>query len=169
MSINMKDRITINISLEPHLQDFLRHEFKCDNDGTIVVTKRENIGLYLLSMWTITEFPVKRKYKYPCVIALPFRRDNHYILSRNFIYVPVWREKLISNYIEAEFRLRVREFFTIGYEKKFQQKHIIDGFLQAYNIKNNALNYDRIKKLDFRNRRNFAKRIVREIQLSIIE
>lgn len=165
----MKDRVTITISLKPHLQDFLRHEFKSDPNGTIVINKRENIGLYLNSMWTVSDLPVKREYEFPCTIALPIRPDNHYIFSHNFIYIPVWRENQISDYIEAEFRLRIREFFTIGYEKQFKQKHIIDGFLQAYNIKNNALNFDMIKKLDYRNRRNFAKRIAKEVQLSLFE
>lgn len=165
-----KDRVTVTINIKPHLQDFLRHEFPTHMDGTIIINRREAIGLYIYSMWTILDRPIKKKEcTNPCSLSVSIRRDNYYILKGNFIDIPVWREKLINDYLEAEFRLRVRDFFTIGYEKGFRQKDIIDGFLQAYNIKSNAINYDMIKQLDFRNRRDFKNNVVKEIQLTLFK
>lgn len=166
--MKLKGLITVTLNIKPHLQDFLRHEFPSKQDGTIIINKREAIGLYICSMWTVVDTPVKKKdFKNPCVISLSISPANQYVFKHNFVHIPSWREKQINEYLEAEFRLRVRDFFTIGYEKGFRQKDIIDGFLRAYNIKSNAINYDTIKQLDFRNRRDFKNNIVKEIQLSL--
>ena len=37
----------------------------------------------------------------------------------------------------------------------------------AYNIKNNAISYDAVKKFDYRNRRRMVKEVNRDIQLSL--
>ena len=37
----------------------------------------------------------------------------------------------------------------------------------AYNIKNNAINYDAVKKYDYRNRKKMIKEVNKEIQLSL--
>lgn len=37
----------------------------------------------------------------------------------------------------------------------------------AYNIKNNAINYDAVKKIDYRNRKRMIKEVNNDIQLSL--
>lgn len=46
---------------------------------------------------------------------------------------------------------------------------IIEGILKAFNIKKNAVSFDRIKKKDYRNRENVINQVVREIQNSVIQ
>ena len=74
---------------------------------------------------------------------------------------------MLQSYIEASFRIRVREYFVAGYEKGHKQDRIIRAFLMAYNIKNNAINYDAVKKFDYRNRQRMVKEVNRDIQLSL--
>lgn len=166
----MENKPSITIELKKYLHDFLLHDFKTDAGGAIILHKRNDIGLYIDSMWCVSDLPVKSpERKNPVRFLLPLSEENHYVLKYNFLYVPAWKERQICEYLETEFRRRVRDFFTTGYEKKFKQKDIIEAFLKHYGFKNNAINFDQIKKLDYRNRENFKSKILNEIQDSIIQ
>lgn len=157
------------IELQPHLHDFLYHEFGCDKkeDGVFVSTKND-IGKFIQAMVTITDRPAKQELKdNPIKLYLPIQEWNHFILAENFIYVPEWKQYMIQDYIEASFRLRIREFFQSGYEVGHKQDIIIKSFLAAYNIKNNTLNYDTIKKYDYRNRQRVIKEVKKEISIQL--
>ena len=73
----------------------------------------------------------------------------------------------MRDYIEASCRLRIREYFVAGYEKGYQQDRIIRAFLYAYNIREYAMNYEAVKKYDYRNRKRMTKEVDRDIQLSL--
>lgn len=164
------NRPHIIINLRPILQDFMLHEFNSTDDGAIILHERHDIGRFINTMWSISDKPVQKKeYKYPMKLIIPVQPGSAHILRYNFIYVSGWKHVQIMNYIDAEFKRRVRDFFSIGYEKKYKQTDIINAFLQAYNIKNNALNFDQVKKLDYRNRFRFREEIAKTIQNSIIQ
>ncbi len=166
----MEIKPTITIDLKKYLHDFLLHEFKTDSSGAIILTKRSDIGLFIDSMWCVSDLPVKHPDREnPVTLILPMAEENHYVLRYNFLYVPSWKELQIVEYLEAEFRRRVRDFFSVGYAKRYKQKDIIEGFLKNYGIKNNVINFDQIKKLDYRNRENFKNQVVNEIQSAIIQ
>lgn len=76
-------------------------------------------------------------------------------------------QKQLRLFIEAEFRLRIKEYFFVGYAKGFRQDKIIQAFLHSYNIKRNAINYETVKKYDYRNRRRITAEIAKELQLSL--
>lgn len=162
-----KPQITIN--LDKHLQDFLYHEFKTDESGAFILTKRSDICLYIDSMWCVSERPVKTTASENSVtFILPLSDVNHRILREHFIYVPSWKELQIQQFIESEFRRRVKDFFCIGYQKGYKQKRIIEAFLENYGMKNNAINFDQIKKFDYRNRETFLKTVYSEIQNAMV-
>ena len=52
--------------------------------------------------------------------------------------------------------------------KKFSQKEIVESILQAYNIKNTALNYEAVKKSDYRMNRKNRKIIFEDLQKSVM-
>lgn len=164
------NRPYIIINLRPILQDFMMHEFNTSEDGAIILHERHDIGRFINTMWSVSDYPVKKKeYKYPVKMIIPVQPNSAHILKYNFIHVTTWKHIQIINYIDAEFKRRVRDFFSIGYEKKFKQTDIINAFLLAYNIKNNAMNYDQVKKLDYRNRYRFREGIAKTIQESIVQ
>lgn len=162
----------ITIDLKPDLHDFLIHEFGEDETGAIILNKRNDIGKYIDSMWIVSDLPIKRqfeKYNNPVRIILPICADSAYIVRCNYIYIPLYREQQINDHIESVWNTVIREYFVTGYEKGFKQSIIIEGILKAFNIKKNAVSYDRIKKKDYRNRENILNSVVREIQSSMIQ
>jgi len=162
----------IIIDLKPELHDFLIHEFGETESGLIKLHKRNDIGKFLDSMWVVSDLPVKRKfekYNNPVKFILPIVQESQYIVRNNFVYVPLYREQQINDYLEAMFNLVIREYFVTGYEKQFKKSMIIEGILKAFNIKKNAVSFDRIKKKDYRNRENVLNLVVREIQNSVIQ
>lgn len=157
------------IELQPYLHDFLYHEFNSDKkeDGVFVNTGNDT-GKFISAMVTITDRPAKQEIKdNPIKLYLPIQEWSHSILEENFLYVPLWKQKMLQDYIEASFRLRIREFFITGYELGHKQDMIIKAFLAAYNIKHNTLNYDTIKKYDYRNRQRVIKEVKKEIAVQL--
>ena len=163
----MKPQVTID--LQPYLQDYLYHEFAAsDRQEGIQVASTNDIGLFIQSMITLSDRPPHQELKeHPITLLLPVNEWNHRIFRENFLYIPEWKQRMLQDYIEASFRLRVREYFVAGYEKGYKQDKIIKAFLLAYNIKHNAINYDAIKKYDYRTRQRVIKEVNRDIQLSL--
>lgn len=163
----MKPKVTIELS--PHLHDYLYHEFGTPRGEEGVQVKGSNdLGKFIQSMITVSDRPPKQDIKeHPITLLLPIQEWNHFIFRENFIYIPEWKQQMLQNYIEASFRIRVREYFVTGYEKGYKQDRIIRAFLFAYNIKNNAVNYDAVKKYDYRNRQRMIHEVDREIQMSL--
>ena len=130
------------------LQDYLLHEFGGKpNDTGVMINSSSDIGEMIQSMISVKDRPPKQEIKdYPFTIFLPVNDWNHYVFRENFIYIPEWKQKLLVKYIESSFRIRVREVFVAGYEKKYTQDAIINAFLSAYNIRHSKINYDAIKK-----------------------
>lgn len=162
----------ITIDLKPDLHDFLIHEFGEDECGCIKLHKRSDIGKYIDAMWIVHDLPIKRKfekYNNPVKLILPICQETSYIQRSNFLYVPLYREQQINDFLEASFNLAIREYFVTGYEKGFKKNMIIEGILKAFNIKKNAVSFDRVKKKDYRNRENMINSVVREIQSSVIQ
>lgn len=162
----------ITIDLKPELHDFLLHEFGEDENGAIKIHRRSDIGRYIDSMWVLSDLPVKRKfekYNNPVNLILPLADNSKYIVRNNFLYFPLYREQQINDYLEAVWNNVIREYFIIGYEKGYKQSLIIDAILKAFNIKKNALSFERIKKKDYRKRENLINSVVNEIKSAIIQ
>ena len=159
----------LTISLKPHLADFCRHGMRQDKEGNIILSRKSDIGKHIYSMVMTSDMPVKGL---PCTdpvsFIIPVTGANQYIIKYRFIYVSRWGEEKIQDYIEAEFNLRMRLLFEAGYRKKFSQKEIVESILQAYNIKNTALNYEAVKKSDYRMNRKNRKIIFEDLQKSVM-
>lgn len=159
----------VKIELQPYLHDYLYHDFGCSRqDDGVQISSGNDMGKFIQAMVTISDRPPKQPIKdNPITLYLPIQEWNHFVLQENFIYIPEWKQRMLQEYIEASFRLRIREYFVAGYEKGYKQDKIIRAFLLAYNIKNNALNYDAVKKYDYRNRQRMIKEVNKDIQLSL--
>ena len=159
----------VTIDLQPYLHDYLYHEFDCrKEDGAVIIKTNNDIGKLIQAMVTMTDRPHKQAIKEnPITLLLPIQEWNHFLFRDNFLYIPDWKQRMIQDYIDASFRLRIREYFMAGYEKGYKQDRIIKAFLMAYNIKNNQLNYDQVKKFDYRNRKKIIREVDKNIQLSL--
>ena len=162
------EKPSVTIELAPYLHDYLYHEFGCRKEGGVMVATTNDLGKMIQAMVTIKDRPPRLPLKEnPITLYLPTQEWNHFILNENFLYIPEWKQRMLQDYIEASFRLRIREYFVAGYEKGFKHDKIIKAFLMEYNLKNNAINYDAINKYDYRNRKKMIKEVNKEIQLSL--
>lgn len=166
---NSDTKPVIVLDLRPNLLNFMIHEFGEDENGMIKLNKRNPIGMFIDSMWSVAALPVKHKYENPVHLILPINNDTHYIVKYNFIYFETWKMNQINDYIEARMNLHIREFLQTGYEKKFCQKTIIEGLMMSLNIKKNQFSFDMLKQFDFRNRRNTVQRVVNDIQNAVVQ
>lgn len=161
----------VTIDLEPYLQDFLFHEFgQSRNHEGVVVSGTHDIGRMIQALVTVTDKPRKQELgNHPIKLFLPIQSWNHSLFDENFIYIPEWKQHQLRLYIEASFRIKVREYFLAGHQKGYRQDHIIRAFLAAYNIKHNALSYDQLKQYDYRNRRKITREIAADILQAVVE
>lgn len=154
----------IDIDLPQLCIDFLYHEFE-EQDGGIMLKTSNDIGKYINSMLTVSATsPAVPMTEYHIIIYLPVNAWNHHIFSGNYITIIPWKRKMLEQFIMAEFKLRTRAYFLTGYEKGYSQDNIIKGFLKSYSIKNNTVNYDSIKKMDYRNRERITEEVNNDIQ-----
>lgn len=163
------EKATITIDLKKHIHDYLIHEFPVDSSGFIILNERHYVGKMINSMWDASPRPkAPRSLENPVTFILPTTEWSHYVFTNSFIHVPVWREKMVQNFLEVEYRRAAQDFLTVGYAMGIQQKIIIEAFLREYGTKNNADNFDRIKKMDYRKREKFKTSISSAIQKAIL-
>jgi len=167
-NISAVGKPTITISLKPHLADFCRYLFNETKEGAIILTRHHDFGKQISSVVQPCELPVRRPLRpNPITFVLPVTRNNHYALSNSFCMVSKWGEEKIQDYIETEFKRKVRDLFEAGYSKNYLQKEIVESILQGFNIKNNALNFEAIKKSDTRKREKRKSLIFLELQTAM--
>lgn len=164
----MINRPIITISLKPHLADFLRHEFH-EVDDCILINRSHDIGKMIHSQICQSEFPVKRipLIENPVKILIPVTQSNRFFIKNHFIYIPKWGEEKIQDYLQAEFNRTIRDFYEVGYVRRYRQKEITDAIIKGFNIKNDSINFEAIKKIDVRKKQKYRKMIFNELQFII--
>lgn len=170
----MKEKTVIKIRIKPHLEDFVRHELKTDDNNNIILTRGSDIGKCICSH--ITEMDTNSlslstqqsddKYKLVSFV-LPRNAENHYIHQYRFCGVRKWSEQKINDFLEVEFKQRMRLLFEAGYRVKCKQKDIIEAILDEYNIQNTSINYETIKKSDYRNQKKTKKMLFATLQAAM--
>lgn len=150
--------VILTLNLKPYLEDFCRHELKTDKEGNIILSRHSDIGKMIFShILTSGSAPAKPVLDHPVKFLLLTNAYNTAFIKYRFCFVDKWGEQKINDYLEAEFRQRIRLIFEAGYSRKCSQKEIIEAIMEEYNIKNCALNYETIKKSDYRNQKKVRK------------
>ncbi|MEF8984591.1 MAG: transcriptional regulator [Bacteroidales bacterium] len=154
----------VTISLKPYLADFCRHEFRELKDGSILIRRRHDIGKMIFSQVNASPVPVKKRpvMEDAATFTLPISSESD--LLGKFLYVDRWGQEKIQEFIQAKFNLRAEHFFQRGYKKGYSQKRIVEAFLCGYNIRNNALSYEAVKKNDYRKRQREIREISKELK-----
>lgn len=155
MQLDFTKKPKIIISLDPLFEAYCRFIFNTpQKQKEIVVNRKKDIGKLINSNVSSSDLPVKRPFIVnPVVFILPVNPVNRHSVSSHFLKVSSWGEQKIQDGIEYEYRKWVERRFEIGYEKKWSQKEIIDAVIRGLNVRNNAANFDAVKKIDYRNRR----------------
>lgn len=157
MNIDLTTKPQITFSLPPILEAYCRFVFNTpERQRQIIITRRHDIGKLIFSHIMSGDFSIKRpSFDHAVTFILPVPSTAHeYWLRYRHIYIPRWAEEKITDAIEYEFRSWVKDRFRIGYEEEgMEQKTIINAILRGLNIRNNVVNFDTIKKIDYRNKR----------------
>jgi hypothetical protein len=157
VKINFETKPKIIFELPPILEAYCRFVFRTPAEQRqIVLTRRHDIGKLIFGHIMSADFSLKRPVMtHPVTFILPMPSNEHgYWLRYRHIYLPKWAEEKITDAIEYEFRSWVKERFRIGYDsEKYEQKTIVNAILRGLNVRNNAVNFDAIKKIDYRERR----------------
>ena len=154
----------IIVSIKPELADFCRHEFGIKSNE-IPINRNHEIGRFITSHILISETPTKNvKMKHPVEIIPP----TSPFTKNHFTFISAWGQIKINDFLQSLFDLRVQQFFFYGYEKKFEQKQIVEAFLRGYNIKHDSFSYEQIKKNDYRKRVRHELNTFKSIQEAII-
>lgn len=165
----MSSETILTLNLKPHLEDFVRHELKTDKSGNIVLSRHSDIGKMIFShLLTAGSIQARPLMDHPVKFLVLTNANNSYLLRSRFCYVDRWGEQKINDFIEVEFRQRMRLIFEAGYQKKCSQKEIIEAIMEEYNIKNCTLNYDAVKKSDYRNQKKIRKSLFDTLQSIVL-
>lgn len=166
MKINFKTKPQVTVDLDPILESYCRFVFNTPvNQKEIVVSRHHDIGKLIHSNVSAKDLPVRRPFTDNAVVfILPVNQKNQHALKCHFLYVSNWGEQKIRDGIEYEFKRWVRQRFEMGYiEKKMNRKEIVEAILRGLNMRNNAANFDAIKKIDYRNRRRIEENRFNEL------
>lgn len=155
MKLDLTKKPQITISLSPLLEAYCRFVFNTPaKQKEIIVSRTHDIGKLIHSNVITSDLPVRRPFiDHPVTFILPVNPINRHSVNSHFLKVSNWGEQKIQDGVEYEYRKWVERRFEIGYQIKWSQKQIIDAILRGLNIRNNAANFDAVKKIDYRNRR----------------
>jgi hypothetical protein len=168
--INFESKPTVTFNLEPIHINFCRYIFNTPhNQRHILLRRNEDIGKLIFSHIQTGDFRNTRPLiNSPVTFILPNPNNDNWIRYR-YLFIPKWVESKITDGIDYEFKNWVREKFRIGYEQNWEQKTIVNAILRGLNVRNNAINFDTIKKIDYRNRRKTEEKRFRKLYLAELE
>lgn len=155
-NINFETKPKITFNLDPVLQGYCRFLFKTSPEKRfIILSRKKDIGKLIFAHIQSGDIRIKQPlFESPVTFILPMPNNEHgYWMRYRFIYVPKWVEEKFTDAIEYEFKKWVERMFELGYQKRYEQKHIIEAILRGLDLRNNKDNYERIKKIDYRKRR----------------
>ncbi len=159
MTIDFSTKPKITLHLDPVHEAYCRYIFSTPGQQReIVISRYHDIGKLIHSNVLAKDLPVRRPFlEHPVTFILPVNPDNQHAITRHFLYCTKWGEQKIRDGIEYEFKSWVRRRFEIGYKNKLDQKEIVEAILRGLSLRENAINFDTIKKIDYRNRRRIEE------------
>jgi hypothetical protein len=165
MNVDLSTKPQVTINLDPVLEAYLRAVFKTPrHQKEIILNRGRREGQAIYSKILPVEFPKKRPFcENPVIFILPLTKSNHYTLGYRFYTVTKMGEEQIADDLRVLMDKWLFRFFQRGYLKKFTQDEIVNAVLRGLNLRKNAVNYDAIKKFDYRERRRIEEKTFDEL------
>jgi hypothetical protein len=135
----------VTITLKPYHEKFLRYQFATPK-GNIKVTRNHEIGRYICAMVEFAKKPVKHD---PPFVNLEIPSTEG-IPENGFACISKASAIKITDYTEAYFMLYFRQFIFTCRNFNIQYKDAINMFIEMHDIGHDLINYDRLKKNDYR-------------------
>jgi len=149
---NQTMKPSVVIDLPPILEAWCRFALETPLDQEeLVATRRNDIGKAINGFLTKTTLkPVTMPADNPVVFLLPVTECNQYSLFSKHLYICKEDQEQIVDRIEVMFNQWIDVFFQDGYRMNFSQMDIIESVLYILNLRINVVNFDQIKKRDYR-------------------
>jgi len=143
---------TVTIDLPPILEAYCRFALKIPVDQEVITGSRTNdIGKAINGFLTKTKLketlPIIEN---PVIFTIPETRYNKCSLESNYFYITAEDQQQIKDVIEVLFNKWIDVFFRDGYKLNFSQLDIIKSVLYTLNMRMTTVNFENIKKRDYR-------------------
>ena len=164
---NQAPKPTVVIDLPPHLEAFCRFALETPRDQELLIaSRRTDIGKSINGFLSkTTTKPERMDCINPVAFIAPVTECNQYSLFSKHLYISKEDQEQICDRIEVMFNQWLDVFFADGYRMNFAQLDIIESVLDILNLRMNAVNFDQIKKRDYRK----TKSVIRERSLLILK
>lgn len=149
---NQPIKPTVVIDLPPILEAYCRFALDTpSNQDELVATRRNDIGKCINGFLSKSiKKPEALPAENPVVFQVPVTEYNQYSLFSKHLYICREDQEQIIDRIEVMFNQWIDVFFSDGYSMNFSQLDIIESVLDVINLRMNAVNFDQIKKRDYR-------------------
>jgi len=164
---NISTKPSVVIDLPPILEAYCRFALDIPKDQKeITVTRRGDIGKAINGF--LSKVPLKPSAvaaENPVIFIVPVTEYNQYSLFSKYLYISQEDQEQIVDRIEVLFNQWIDVFFMDGYNLNLSQLDIIESVLDILNVRFNCVNFDQIKKRDYRK----TKQEVRERSKMILK
>jgi len=149
---NQPIKPNVVIDLPPILEAYCRFALETPHDQSeITVTRRNDIGKAINGFLSKTNLkPETMPAEHPVVFMVPVTECNQYSLFSKHLYISKEDQEQIVDRIEVLFNKWIDVFFQDGYKLNLSQLDIIESVLDILNLRINCVNFDQIKKRDYR-------------------
>ncbi len=155
MTIDFSTKPKIILNLHPVFEAFLRLRFRTPRwQSEIVVSRSLREGKAIYAKIKPVEFPPVRPFmENPVTIILPLTKFNQSTLNFKFFALTKMAEEQLNDDLDVLLDKFLFKVFQKGYRQGFTQKQIVEGIMHEFNLRKNSVNFDTIKKYDYRARK----------------
>jgi hypothetical protein len=159
---------TVTIDLSPVHEAFCRFLFKTpDKRSEIYAPRTHAIGRAINGYLTKADIkPELPAQKNPVTFIVPETKANWYSLQTKFLYFAVEDNEALADRIETVFGNWCENFFKDGYAMNMDQFMIIECLMDILNIRMNTVNFEAIKKYDYRERKDEVRKRSKSILIA---
>ncbi len=126
---------------------------------SIKITPKNEVGQHLLSRVSYSTLPIKQTSG--TILVLPKTDSNKY--QKNCYFTAI-DQKLINIYLDSSRSFHFTQFMTYGRLKKHSYKHSIEEYISYLKLRNTRTLFNKLYKIDYRNRKKMDKLVESVIQ-----
>jgi hypothetical protein len=165
--IDFESKPKVIIDLPPVLEAFCRYVFETPAKQEIIVADRKHIiGKAINGL--IEKTSCKKgiqNFENPVIFSVPSTTLNKYTIQTKYIYLNAEENEAFCDRVESSYSCWIENIFKDGYAMNMDQLSIIEVILDLLNVRMNVVNFDYIKKYDYRSR----KKVIRQKAKTILK
>lgn len=140
-------------------QDIVRHESQRWADGWMLRTTSAVGQMICSQVQPADTRQPSLSSKDGLKLYIPLTGPYRHLIDSHWLSVSPFGVRQIAAYIDAWFRLVVRQWFFEGRQRGYTQKQICEAVIGEYGFWSSADNFSLIKKMDFRERRKLTAEV----------